>query len=264
MAFSRSPAMACAVSPITGTLRVASSALTRRVASQPSMTGRLMSIRIMSGRSLRAGSTPCCPSMANTTWKPRRMRRRESMSRLISLSSTNKTFAICRPLLLFYLCVRADGRAYRPPPHRLVDGGDDIQPRRAALLDHLAGLSQQALPLGSRKLFCCNDDDRDFPPLRVRGERIEHLETVHFRHHQVEQNHGRRRMLAKPVQGLNAVVGLGDRQAHLFDGLADHLARAGIVFDHQHGTFAANEGMDQCRQLRALDRLGQHLDGAER
>ena len=56
-----------AVSPMTGTPRVASSDLTRRVASQQSMTGRLMSIRMISGRSLRARSTPCCPSTAKIT-----------------------------------------------------------------------------------------------------------------------------------------------------------------------------------------------------
>ena len=37
----RCPLMASAVSPITGTLRVTSSALTRRVACRPSITGRL-------------------------------------------------------------------------------------------------------------------------------------------------------------------------------------------------------------------------------
>src|SRR5262249_53019159 len=41
IAFSRSPLMAWAVNPITGTLRVLSSDLTRRVASHPSITGRL-------------------------------------------------------------------------------------------------------------------------------------------------------------------------------------------------------------------------------
>ena len=51
--------MACAVSAMTGMALVAGSAFSRRVASQPSITGRLMSIRIRSGFSLAAMSTPC-------------------------------------------------------------------------------------------------------------------------------------------------------------------------------------------------------------
>ena len=49
IAFSRSPAMACAVSAMIGIVWVAGIALSLRVASQPSSTGRLMSIRIRSG-----------------------------------------------------------------------------------------------------------------------------------------------------------------------------------------------------------------------
>src|SRR5882757_353310 len=94
--------MAWAVSAITGIFRVASLALIRRVASQPSITGRLMSIRMRSGNCDVAISTPCCPSMAIDTSKPLRTSRRESMSRFISLSSTSKIFAMLSPLLFFH------------------------------------------------------------------------------------------------------------------------------------------------------------------
>jgi hypothetical protein len=86
--------MACAVSAITGMPAVVGSALMRRVASQPSMTGRLMSIRISSGSSLKALATPAAPSSAITTSKPLRSRRRDSMSRFISLSSTSRILGI--------------------------------------------------------------------------------------------------------------------------------------------------------------------------
>ena len=93
---------------------------------------------------------------------------------------------------------------------------------------------------------------------------VEELETVHFRHHQVEQDHGRRRMLAKPGQCAAAVGGLGDRQAQFLDRVPHHLARIGIVLDDQDRTFAPDQAVDQRRQPRAVDRLGQDIDGAER
>src|SRR6202051_4722732 len=197
MAFSRSPLMACAVSPITGTLLVATSALTRRVASQPSMTGKLMSMRMMSGFSLFARSTPCCPSTAKITSKPRRMRRRDSISRFISLSSTSRTFAIGRPSPVF-LYARTQWRACGSSPYRRADRRGNIQPRRAALLDDLLCLPQQALALSRRELLCGEDDHRNVAPFCPRSECVENLKTVHFRHHQVEQDHRRGRMRAEP------------------------------------------------------------------
>src|SRR5262249_2746127 len=73
---------------------VSSDSLSWRVASQPSRTGRCMSIRIRSGRSARALATPSPPSTATTTSKPFLLRRRISMSRLYSLSSTRRSFGI--------------------------------------------------------------------------------------------------------------------------------------------------------------------------
>jgi len=67
MAFALSSAIAWAVSAITGILAVAGSALIRRVASQPSMIGRLRSIRIRSGRVELTSSTPSWPFTAITT-----------------------------------------------------------------------------------------------------------------------------------------------------------------------------------------------------
>src|SRR5262249_30052037 len=72
-AFSRSPAMAFAVSAITGMCWVAGSALIRRVASSPSILGRVRSIRMRSGCSDAAMATPWAPSVATTTLKPARV-----------------------------------------------------------------------------------------------------------------------------------------------------------------------------------------------
>ena len=82
----------------TGIERVAGAALTWRVASSPSITGKLMSIRIRSGLSAAAMATACAPSIATNTSKPLRVSRRDSMSRFISLSSTSRIFGIaCYP-----------------------------------------------------------------------------------------------------------------------------------------------------------------------
>jgi hypothetical protein len=59
--------MACAVSAMTGITRVAGSDFSRRVASQPSSTGRLISMSTRSGRSSVAMATPRAPSWASTT-----------------------------------------------------------------------------------------------------------------------------------------------------------------------------------------------------
>src|SRR4051812_42831963 len=82
--------MACAVRAITGVEAVAGSALSLRIASQPSTPGRLRSIRIRSKEPDRARANPEGPSTAASTANPRRASRRESMSRFISLSSTSR------------------------------------------------------------------------------------------------------------------------------------------------------------------------------
>src|SRR5262245_20630541 len=80
-----------------GMARVSGAALSRRTASQPSNTGKLISIKIRSGASDPAIDTPCSPSRAMATRYPRRSRRRDSMSRFISLSSTSRIFGIQNP-----------------------------------------------------------------------------------------------------------------------------------------------------------------------
>jgi hypothetical protein len=87
---SRSVASAWAVSAMIGIFAVFGLALIRRVASHPSIAPRATSIKIRSGTSVAAMVTPLGPSAAPRTRKPRRSSRRVSISRLASLSSTNK------------------------------------------------------------------------------------------------------------------------------------------------------------------------------
>ena len=94
-------------------------------------------------------------------------------------------------------------------------------------------LPQKAIVLDRRELLCSDHDYGDFAPFRARGEYVEQPETVHLRHHQVEEDCGRRRMVAKPGQGGTAVDGLGYRQAHFLDSVPHHLARVGVIFNKQ-------------------------------
>ena len=58
------------------------------------MTGKLISMRIKSGTWALASATPSAPSTAITTSYPLRIRRRDSMSRFISLSSTSRSLVM--------------------------------------------------------------------------------------------------------------------------------------------------------------------------
>jgi hypothetical protein len=51
-------------------------------------------------------------------------------------------------------------------------------------------LPQKAIVLDRRELLCRDHDYGDFAPFRTGGEFVEELEPVHFRHHQVKQDHG--------------------------------------------------------------------------
>ncbi len=86
--------MAWAVRAMIGIAWVSTAPLSRLAACQPSITGKLISNRIRSGLSEWATSTPWAPSTARYTWNPLRSSRSESISRIISLSSTSKILAI--------------------------------------------------------------------------------------------------------------------------------------------------------------------------
>src|SRR5580658_7318237 len=188
------------------------------------------------------------------------MRRRESMSRFISLSSTNRTFAIAALVIIYAFALTAARTGRRrtaslmaatisrrdAPPFSITLRACPNRRSRSAAVSCFAVMTMTGI---SRHCACAASASSTSKP-SISGI---------IRSSKITAGIG-----CSPTQGLNAVVGLGDRQAHLFDGLADHLARAGIVFDHQDGTFAAHQVVDQGRQLRAFDRLGQHLDGAER
>src|SRR5262249_56051996 len=115
----------------------------------------------------------------------RRVRRRESMSRFISLSSTSSTFGI-RQTFFFALLIkscRRSGRGMRGgPPDRRADGGGNIVAEGIAFGDDLARLPHETLPFLRREFLGGEHDHRNVLPLRLFAEFVEELQTVHPRH----------------------------------------------------------------------------------
>src|SRR5260370_41742757 len=90
-------------------------------------------------------------------------------------------------------------RTSRSPPHRLTDCSDDINVDRNAFRNHLPHLSEQAVALPRGKLNPGNHDPRNFAPLPIVLKRVEELEAVFFRHHQINEKDGGCRITTKPL-----------------------------------------------------------------
>src|SRR6516165_6123568 len=181
MALSRSPSMAWAVSARTEIWHVAASALRRQVASQPSISGRLMSIRIRSGASDRAKAKPWMPSTARMTSNPFRSRRLESMSRLSSLSSTNSTLGMIG---------LAVGPAILPGAglHQVVDLAHQLIAAGSLLLEDLLHATVELLVIGLGQDLARHDHYGDGLPRLDLAELPDEFKAVHHGHRQVEHD----------------------------------------------------------------------------
>ena len=107
------------------------------------------------------------------------------MSRFISLSSTNKIFAIKSPsrhLFTFYIGVG------RTPALLLWQSLRVISPGRLNSPFSITVRTARRLPLGHGQLLGGDDHHRYMTPIRATVEGIKELETVHLRHHQFEQD----------------------------------------------------------------------------
>src|SRR5262249_57190150 len=102
------------------------------------------------------------------TSNPRRVRRRESMSRFISLSSTSSNFGI-RQTLFFAFVIKAcrrSGRGMRGrPPDRRADGGGNIVAEGIVFGDDLARLTHETLPFLRREFLGGEHDHPNVLPL---------------------------------------------------------------------------------------------------
>src|SRR5262245_29170874 len=203
---------------MTGILAVLGSALIRRVASHPSITGSDKSIRTRSGRSAAALATPAAPSSAVTTAKSS-SRICISRSRLNSTSSTMRIFFTASPPQLpcgnpvrqrhaYNLggrqaeggCARfaPSSRPSRLPSPGTLTGGRRFRcfahrQRPPELLDQRLAVESPFLDkakhtllqhpaIGGGQGLGGEHDDRDFLVSRVALERVEEGKTVHARH----------------------------------------------------------------------------------
>src|SRR5579884_2297677 len=164
-----------------GIERVSGAALSRRVASQPSRTGRLISIRMISGACAHASAMPSWPSAAVITSYPLRIRRRESMSRLISSSSISSILAMVMlcpgrysiPFRHFSIIMSLSSFGLRRLNTRLHQITHLVQQRLAAvgaLLEDLIHVAVQLQPIFLRDVFGRNDDHRNRAPFGVTAQ----------------------------------------------------------------------------------------------
>src|SRR5262249_50552959 len=102
---------------------------------------------------VRAIFKPSAPSSASVIWYPLRSRRRESMSRFISLSSTSKILAITKNL---YHCRDSRSNILRHFNHitqKIVYFIEQLLSRISALLQNLNHVAIQTPPILIRQIF---------------------------------------------------------------------------------------------------------------
>jgi hypothetical protein len=151
------------------------------------------------------------------------------------------------------------------PRDHAVDDADELGAIVGALLEHPRGAPVEPRQLLTLEVLGGDDDDRNVPPGLVAAHRLQHLEAVHPRHHQVQEDDGRRRTL-EPPQGLPAVGGFHHRPSSLGQRAPKHLARCRVVVDDQNlGPAAVRQTSAQGLQQRVgADRLGQVVRGTQR
>ena len=169
--------IALALSAITGMCAVAGSSARMRSAATPLMPGRLMSIRITSGRAARAISMPRSPSLAlSKRMSGRRAMRSSTSIRLAGLSSTYSS--VCMPA----------GRPRLAQPGRGCGPGRDggklrlgrqvqLEPEHAALPDR-AFHADDAAHQFDQPLAYDEADARPFLDVRLLSETVERLEQL--------------------------------------------------------------------------------------
>ena len=101
-------------------------------------------------------------------------------------------------------------------------------------------------------------------PRTVRADRVEELEAVHLRHHQVEQHDGGT-MLAHPLDGDASVLRLVHRPVRATERAHHQGARRTVVLDDEDALAGAAraDALERREQAGAVDRLRQVFRGAE-
>jgi hypothetical protein len=130
-----------------------------------------------------------------------------------------------------------------------ADGLAEVVAGRLALGQHLRRAPGQHLLLLGRQVLGGQDHHRHSLERRPVPDRVEKREPVHLRHHQVEQDEGRRPVVLQPLQGLPAVRRLGGLEAELVEHAARRVARRLVVLDQQNGPLPAT---GQCWRSMAV------------
>ena len=84
-----------------------------------------------------------------------------------------------------------------------------------------------------RQVLGGHHDHRDVAPLSAFAQLVEELETIHFRHHEIEYDDVGKR-LGQAFQSDPAVLGFTHLPSSLFEGLHNTPADDVVVVHHQH------------------------------
>src|SRR6185295_1997649 len=197
---------------------VRSSLLSSLVAARPSIPGNWISMRIRSGCSARANVNPASASVALSTVWPADCSRKVASAMLAALSSTTNTLAT------------SGGRL--SPRHGPADFGRKTVPIEGGLFHdrrHIA-IELGAILVGD--LLGGHHQDRNASRVGTVLERLDDVEAVHVRHHQIEDDQVRQ-FLPRDTDRLFAAERAQHRAGEAEDPYGDELHRLWIVVHHQ-------------------------------
>src|SRR5919108_42392 len=138
--------------------------------SRPLSPGIMMSRRTASKVWVSSIAKARCPSAARATVYPRRSRRRPSISRFISSSSTNKIFAIGVPLSIWAPGADAGG-------HQVTDLAQQPFATVHPLVEDLFHIAIETAAVVGGEVHGGHDHNGDRPPLVVLANLHHELET---------------------------------------------------------------------------------------
>src|ERR1700730_6514999 len=255
-AFSREPDMACAVRAMIGMSYVAGLFLSRRDASQPSTTGRSRSIRITDSRqSLSRSLLGHLPPPAVRSRRVirsaisacKRCRRCPRHREFWSRGRLRHTFKVARLGHEAAKTVNEIGRLERFLQQDRFDPGIE------------AGAILRA------EIKRSNDNNGNAPPLRMLLQCCHKLESVHFRHHEIEDDNVGHRVLQTIKRGT-AILGFHYQPLRRLKPIADApaLRRSGLADKPLRRPGRCSIAPDDLDPLVTIERLCGGFDGSHR
>src|ERR1700682_1380162 len=215
---SSSPFIASAVRATTGMSRVASSLLSRAVASSPSMPGSWISISIRSGCPLRANVNPVSADVALSTEWPADCSRNVAKVMLAALSSMIRTFAM--------------SGYHKATGHCSPDFGNKAVAVEVGLFHDCHHVAIELGAVFQCDVFRRNHDDGNGSGRGIFDECRDHIEAVDLGHHEIEHDQIRN-FSPRGIDRLATTVCAqhSARQAQNSDGNEFH--RLGVVIHNE-------------------------------